>query len=339
MPRRARLHMPGGVYYVIQRSSARQPIFSDEADYDLFESLLSNMLARCRVRLHAYCWEAHAVHLLVQVADVPLGRFMQRLSSQYARRVQRPSLGSGSLFDRRYQAWLLDPATYLLRLVCQIHLLPVRSGAVAQPGDYRRSSHRDYAGEAHTPWLTRGTIQQMLAQGAGDARPSYHRLIDESRSVPDLMGAGLWSLEDPRILGDPGFLERPAHRPQPPCFDQSLDGLIESIVRTLRVDRAEVLSQSRRRQLALARALITWNATEDGVATLAQVARKLGRDPSTLFVAVQRYRALRPELFEQPPLPARASGTPGPTFAQPAQRVGSRASPTWPPQVPSDSRL
>jgi hypothetical protein len=63
------------------------------------------------------------------------------------------------------------------------------------------------------------------------------------------------------------------------------------------VRRDEVLSPSRRRELALARALITWRATRAGVATLSEVARRLGRDPSTLFVGMERYRTLRPDLF------------------------------------------
>jgi hypothetical protein len=49
--------------------------------------------------------------------------------------------------------------------------------------------------------------------------------------------------------------------------------------------------------------LITWYATERGVATLAEVARRLERDPSTLFVGVERYRNLRPELFNLTALP------------------------------------
>jgi hypothetical protein len=39
------------------------------------------------------------------------------------------------------------------------------------------------------------------------------------------------------------------------------------------------------------------------VATLAEVARRLERDPSTLFVGVERYRTLRPELFNLTALP------------------------------------
>lgn len=308
MPRRTRLHMQGGVYYVVQRSSPRQPIFSGDADYAVFESLLSDMLARCRVLLHAFCWEAHAVHLVLQVADMPVGRFMQRLSSQYARRVNERKLERTRLFGRRYQAWLLDPGAFLLSLVCRIHWLPVRSGAVAQPGDYPRSSHRDYTGDARTPWLTRGTVMEMLARGPHEAVRAYHHLMNESLSVLDPIVSTPVRRGDPRIIGDVGFAAQPSGRPVCPAVAQSLDELIDSILAGLRVAKSEVLSPSRRRRLALARALIAWNATERGVATLAQVARRLERDPSTLFVAVQRYRALRPELFELRPLPARASG-------------------------------
>ena len=83
----------------------------------------------------------------------------------------------------------------------------------------------------------------------------------------------------------------------------SLDQVIDTVSCTLGVERSEVLSRSRQRRLSLARALITWYATERGVATLAEVARRLERDPSTLFVGVERYRTLRPELFNLTALP------------------------------------
>ncbi len=44
---------------------------------------------------------------------------------------------------------------------------------------------------------------------------------------------------------------------------------------------------------------MTWHATRNGVATLTEVARRLDRDPSTLFVAMERYRIDRPDLFTQ----------------------------------------
>jgi len=61
MSRRARLHVPGGLYYVVQRGNARQPLFSEPNDYATFERLLAVMLVRCRMRIHAYCWTPLAV--------------------------------------------------------------------------------------------------------------------------------------------------------------------------------------------------------------------------------------------------------------------------------------
>jgi putative transposase len=278
MSRRSRLHVPGGVYYVVQRSNARQPIFTEEADYATFERLLSTMLVRCRVRAHAYCWETDAIHLVLQISDMPVGRLMQRLSSQYARRVHRRAGELGHLFQQRYHALLIDPDVYLLRLIRHVHMLPVRSGKVTDPGDYPLSSHPAYAGTASTPWLTTNVALRMLAQRPEQARFAYNRLMFEAPASGEGASFEHGGTDDPRVLGDREFM---AAIPR----------------NTLGLERSEVLSRSRQRRLALARALITWYATERGVATLAEVARRLQRDPSTLFVAVERYRTLRPELF------------------------------------------
>src|ERR1700749_1260508 len=146
MSRRSRLHVPDGMYYVVQRSNARQPIFAEPDDYLTFERLLSSMLARCRVRAHAYCWEKEAIHLVLQITDMPVGRSMQRLSSQYARRVHRRAGELGHLFQQRYHALVIDPDVYLLRLIRHVHMLPVRTGKVTDPADYAFSSHQAYAG-------------------------------------------------------------------------------------------------------------------------------------------------------------------------------------------------
>ena len=95
MSRRSRLHVPGGLYYVVQRGNARQPIFTDASDYATFEQLLSAMVVRCRTRVHAFYWTKDAIHFAVQIADLPVGRLMQRLTSQYARKVHRTHGESG----------------------------------------------------------------------------------------------------------------------------------------------------------------------------------------------------------------------------------------------------
>jgi hypothetical protein len=175
--------------------------------------------------------------------------------------------------------------------------LPVRSGKVADPGDYPLSSHLAYAGTANTPWLTTNVALRMLAQRPEQARYAYRRLMFEAPAAGEGASFEHGGTDDPRVLGDREFMAAIPRNMRVYRTTYSLDQVIDTVTCTLGLERSEVLSRSRQRRLALARALITWYATERGVATLAEVARRLQRDPSTLFVAVERYRTLRPELF------------------------------------------
>jgi putative transposase len=295
--RRSRLHVPGGFYYVVHRSSARQPIFADASDYAIFERLLATMLARCRARVHAFCWEVDAIHLALQVTDMPVGRLMQRLSSQYARRVRRRRGAGGQLFQHGYDALLIDPDAYLLKLIRYLHLIPVRCGSVQDPNDYTLSSQRAYMGMANISWLTTTVALRMLAQRPEQARYSYRRLMFEAPAPDEGAVFERGGDDDPRVLGDRQFTAEIPRHMRGYRSSYSLDQVIDTVSCTLGVARCEVLSRSRQRRLSLARALVTWYATERGVATLAEVARRLERDPATLFVGVERYRTLRPELF------------------------------------------
>jgi putative transposase len=297
MSRRARLHVPGGLYYVVQRGNARQPVFSHPTDYATFEGLLAAMLTRCRMRAHAFCWTEHTVHLAIEIADMPIGRLMQRLTSQYAREVHRKQGQCGHLFQQRYQALLIDPEAYMLKLIRHIHTVPVRLGTVGDAADYPLSSHRAYLGITTMPWLTTSSALRLLGHRQDHARQSYGQFMLETPDADAIACFERGGEEDPRVLGDRSFMSVVPRHQRVFRSSHSLDQVIDTVARTLAVEREEVLSRSRQRRLALARALIAWYATERGIATLAEVARRLQRDPSTLFVAVERYRSLRPELF------------------------------------------
>jgi hypothetical protein len=137
----------------------------------------------------------------------------------------------------------------------------------------------------------------MLAQRPEQARFAYRRLMFETPAAGEGASFEHGGTDDPRVLGDREFMAAIPRNMRVYRSTYSLDQVIDTVTCTLGLERSEVLSRSRQRRLALARALITWYATERGVATLAEVARRLQRDPSTLFVAVERYRTLRPELF------------------------------------------
>lgn len=296
MSRRQRLHVPGGTYYVVQRGSTTRPIFSQHEDYLLFERLLATALRRTGARLHAYCWTPDAIHLALQIDTVSVGRFMQGITSRYARSIHERAAESGHFFRQRYKAILVDPDAYLLKLVQYIHHIPVMNGLTREPGAHPFTSHSAYLGKAEAPWLTTRTALRLV--NGCDQNSEYAEFMSQAPSRDDGALFENGSKHDARIVASPEFLGNLPRHLRVYRSKLTLEQIIQTVTCRLGVDREHVLSSSRQREVTLARALIAWYATERRVATLSEVARYLRRDPSTLSVAVSRYRLCRPELFK-----------------------------------------
>jgi len=296
MSRRQRLHVPGGTYYVVQRGSTTRPIFSQHTDYQLFERLLATALRRTGARLHAYCWTPDAIHIALQIDSVSVGRFMQGITSRYARSIHERAAESGHFFRQRYKAILIDPDAYLLKLVRYIHHLPVSEGLGGDPTAYPFTSHGAYLGKVEIPWLTTRTAMKLLSGCDQNSEYAEFMAVAPVHEECTLFEHG--SRHDARIVASPEFLENLPRHLRVYRSQLTLEQIIQTVTCRLGVDREHVLSNSRQREVTLARALIAWYATERRVATLSEVARYLRRDPSTLSVAVSRYRLCRPELFK-----------------------------------------
>lgn len=296
MSRRQRLHVPGGTYYVVQRGSTTRPIFSQQQDYPLFERLLATALRRTGARLHAFCWTPDAIHLALQIDSVSVGRFMQGITSRYARSIHERAAESGHFFRQRYRAVLIDPDAYLLKLVRYIHYIPVLVGLSSEPDSYPFTSHAAYLGRSEVPWLTIRTVLRLMT--GCDQHSEYAELMSAAPSHEERALFEHGSKHDARIVASTEFLENLPRHLRVYRSKLTLEQIIQTVTCRLGVDREHVLSNSRQREVTLARALIAWYATERRVATLSEVARHLHRDPSTLSVAVSRYRLCRPELFK-----------------------------------------
>jgi hypothetical protein len=246
--------------------------------------------------VHAYCWAPQAIHMLVQIDEVSVGRFMQGLTSRYARSIHQRAGESGHFFQQRYQAMLVDSDTYLLKLLRYIHYIPELLGLVDDARDYPHTSHRAYLRAAEVPWLA--TRKALHAFGEDDAISAYRESMSHAPSAQDLALFERGGTDDLRVIGSPEFLRNLPRESRTYRSKVSLDQVIHSVTFAMGVEREHVLSSSRKRDLALARALIAWFAMERRVCTLSEVARRLRRDPSTLSVAVSRYRERRPDLFK-----------------------------------------
>jgi putative transposase len=277
MPRKPRLHVPGGLYHAILRGNHRQVIFQDEGDHLTFEDILATALSRYAAGLHAYCWMPNHVHLAVQVGEAPLGRLMQLLASRYARRKQREIPTTGHLFERRYRAKLVQTDRYLLALVRYIHLNPVRAGLTADPAAYRWSSHRAYMGLAPTGRLLVEPALDLLAGSRVVAAGAYLKYMGEDPSPDELVHIHP-SMHPPRREG----VAQPLPTGEPEATSRDLEAIVLEVAGEFGVADAAIRSDRRLHVLVRARTEIARRALREGVATLSQVATRLGRSPSTL---------------------------------------------------------
>jgi REP element-mobilizing transposase RayT len=282
MPRQRRVHVPSGLYHTVLRGNHRQAIFACSDDYLCFEEIVARALERYGASLFAYCWMTNHVHLAIQVAEAPLGPVMGIIASRYARAKQRAVATTGHLFERRYRARLVDADRYLLVLVRYIHLNPVRAGIVADPRDYRWSSHRVYLGARGPGWLHTETVLGRLGSSVDAARTTYRRFMNEPPAATerdDLSTGGR--------RGRPSRKDRdlPAAGPclQPPtAATSSLEAIVAEVAAGHGLALEELRSKQRRKDLVQARGEITRRALLQGAANLSQVADFLNRAPSTL---------------------------------------------------------
>ena len=282
MPRRPRLHVPGGFYHVTLRGNHRQAIFFRDSDRSRLDEIVAESLDSAAARLHAYCWMTNHLHLLVQISHVPLGKLIQRIASQYARTTQAVLQTTGHLFERRYHAVLVDADSYLLTLLRYIHMNPVRAALVPRPGDYPWSSHSEYAGRRHQPWVTTEMALAILSPDRAKARFRYLELIAQ----PDELRWGVGLLQPHRdntfVLGNDEFLARVAAGSWQPRSTKDLDQLFTECRRRFNVTAEDLISPSKCRVLSAARAWLSHAALTERAATVTEVARKLRRTETAI---------------------------------------------------------
>jgi putative transposase len=110
-------------------------VFFQAQDYTLYRKALRDLPKKCRV--HAYVLMTNHVHLLVtpeQERSLPL--MMQAMGRNYVQRLNVGYQRTGTLWEGRYKASLVQSDYYLLACQRYIELNPVRAGIVAAPGDY-----------------------------------------------------------------------------------------------------------------------------------------------------------------------------------------------------------
>ena len=190
MARLPRYVIPGQPQHIIQRGNNRQAIFAAEADYQFFRDALIEAAAKYGLAIHAYVWMTNHVHLLATpVFGDSIGKTFQSVGRRYVQYFNYTYKRSGTLWEGRYRATVVDSERYLLTLMRYIELNPVRAGMVVAPQDYPWSSHRRNAlseGGPNADWLMPHEEYSRLGRDAAERQKAYQALFASAINQDDL---------------------------------------------------------------------------------------------------------------------------------------------------------
>jgi putative transposase len=142
MARLPRFVIPGQPQHVIVRGNNREAIFYADADYQFYLDKLKLACEKHGCDLHAYVLMTNHVHLLITPQkEESLAKALQMIGRYYVQYFNFTYQRTGTLFEGRYKATLIDSEHYLLSCYRYIELNPVRAAMVAHPSEYPWSSY------------------------------------------------------------------------------------------------------------------------------------------------------------------------------------------------------
>jgi putative transposase len=227
MARQPRLDLPGIPQHVVQRGNNRLPCFLDDADRRRYLTLLGEALLNTGCKLHAYVLMDNHVHLLTTPPEIgAVARLMQKLGRGYVGQFNARHRRTGTLWEGRYKASLVDSESYVLHCHRYIELNPVRARMTDDPTAYPWSSCANHYGLRQEAILSPHPEYTTLAATPEARAAAYRQLLHETLS-DDSLKAIRTHLQQQRALGRDGFRAmveaktrrfagiRPAHRSPP----------------------------------------------------------------------------------------------------------------------------
>jgi len=187
MARQPRFFVAGEVLHVIQRGNNRGPIFASEEDYRLFLDCLVQASRLHGVLIHAYVLMTNHVHLLATpLRKESLPKVLQSVGRRYVQYFNCAYQRSGTLWEGRYRATVVDSERYLLTCMRYIELNPVRAGMVGHPGEYRWTSYHANAQGAPDVLIRPHELYERLGHSGPEQQRAYRQLFRAQLSGVDV---------------------------------------------------------------------------------------------------------------------------------------------------------
>ena len=181
------------------------PCFLDDDDRQRYLQYLLQALRRFEVRLHAYVLMSNHVHLLLtpSVAGA-LSRMMHAFGRNYVGLFNGRHGRTGTLWEGRYKACMVDSESYFLACSRYIELNPVRGWMAANPAEYPWSSYASNALGKESALITPHACYVALGSDPTARASSYRALFSDS--FPDaLLQEIRMNVQQEKVLGTDRF--------------------------------------------------------------------------------------------------------------------------------------
>ena len=206
MARLPRYNLPGQPQHVILRGNNRSIIFVADEDYHFFIECLKSAAAQHGCAIHAYVLMTNHVHLLMTPErEDSIGKALQSIGRRYVQYFNYTQKRTGTLWEGRYKATLIDSVRYLLTCYRYIELNPVRANMVAHPREYPWSSYPCHAEGSFDKLITDHELYVNLGEEKEERQAAYRALFKTHVSeatlvaIRDSTNKG-WALGNDRFM-------------------------------------------------------------------------------------------------------------------------------------------
>lgn len=178
MARKPRIEI-AGYYHVINRGVEQRVVFYDKEDFEYFIELLAKGCEKFNIVLHNYCLMSNHYHLLIEIKDENLSKFMRYLNSIYAIYFNKRYKRNGHLWQGRYKSWYVANEAYFYILMRYIEQNPLKAKMVDKIENYPySSSHHFFKPEILPTFLQNSWIVQTYQNNIENIESFFNSQVD-----------------------------------------------------------------------------------------------------------------------------------------------------------------
>ena len=179
MARLPRFVLVGHPQHVIIRGNNREPIFYADEDYQYYLEKLKKASDKHNCDIHAYVLMTNHVHLLVTPHKKDgISKLIQMLGRYYVQYFNDTYQRTGTLWEGRYKATLIDSEHYALGCYRYIELNPIRADMVGHPAEYPWSSYGYNALGKKNELVVSHDLYKRLGKNIKQRCDAYRALFD-----------------------------------------------------------------------------------------------------------------------------------------------------------------